>query len=159
MKTIPLKPIFDNDRFNELTPAAKYYLIECLYLLATKGKLSIPLPTYLRQYVYCSNPHLFRFKDVYKKILGEVIPEIQKIKEPIEWRRQRQVIGRQKKKAKIAQEIGRNTKFCDEASLYPEIIPVQIPREKWHSGQYDHVEREKAVKNNESGKEKLLYDK
>lgn len=154
MKTIPLQPVFDNDKFVELTPTAKYYLLECIYTLAKQHKLKLPLPKYLRQYVCCSNPHLFRFKDIYRGILEEVIPEIIKIKQPIEYRREQRLLARYRKRAKSNQEANKDVEFSDGQGLHVEIIPVNSPRKIWNEGKFDHVERAAAVTANDESKEK-----
>lgn len=79
MTTIPLEPIFENEKFNGLFPGAQYYVIRAVYSLLQKRKYN-PLPDNLRTHFLCSVSLWNKNKQVFREILEEVIPKIIKIK-------------------------------------------------------------------------------
>ena len=158
MKTIPLDPVFSNGVFLEQNPTSQLYIIKAIYLLAKDRKLTLPLPGNLRSYFHCSNAHWHRFKEVFKQTLIEIIPEILFIKQPIEYRRQKQLLGRYKKKALIREKINQNTTFSDESVTHTQINPVLSPKKNYREGSFDHVIAAKAVAANATGEQKLFTD-
>lgn len=79
MTTIPLEPIFENEKFNGLFPGAQYYVIKAIWLLLQKRKLD-KLPTQLRPFFLCSISLWNKNRSVFIEIINEVAPEIIKIK-------------------------------------------------------------------------------
>lgn len=158
MKSIPFQPVINNPTFFELEPGAKYYLLELIIKLGEKRKLVLPLPE-LRQYVTCSKTHYWRFEEVYKKILNETIPEIYKIKTAYNRQGYTPCKKHMANAAKRKLDKNRKETFSDSQDMHVEIIPTNsVSRKSWNPGQHDHVERDKAIESNKTGKEGWLKD-
>lgn len=79
MTTIPLEPIFENEKFNSLHPSAQYYVIKAIWTLLQKRKLD-KLPTQLRPFFLCHCGLWNKNKQLFVDIVSEVAPKIIQIK-------------------------------------------------------------------------------
>ncbi len=157
--TIPLKPIYENHQFQEATPVLRAGVINAIYWLAERDRIELPLPP-LFPAINLSYSSYYRYKDGIREILLDVIPKIRAIKRPLDYRKQKMATGLAKKLA-VKRSINlQDTQFSDSQDSHVEIFPTNsVSRKSWNEGQYDHVERDKALKNNDTGKEGWLRDK
>lgn len=159
-KTIPLEPIYENAIFQEAAPGLKIGVINAVYYLSQRSKLSLPLPPYLEPAIGLCYSSYWRYKDTIREILNDIIPKILDIKRPLDYRKEKMAKGLTKKLSVKHANNRQNAQLSDRAEPHVEIFPTNsVSRESWNPGQYDHVERAKALKNNDTVKEGWLKDK
>lgn len=160
MKTIPLDPIFENEKFNQLKPGMKFYLINIVYKLCRNDKQSQPLPKSINVMLECSTASYDRHKHTFYDILNEVLPKIDEIKRLYGNRAAKAHSANSKKAILQRKEKDRNKQFSDEKVNHCEINPVPPPpgKNQYHQGQYDHVARKQAIESNKDKKDVWFTD-
>lgn len=80
MKTIPLDPIYKDERFLELPASLRFFVINAVYRVCRSGKLGASLPDNMRKLFECPETTYRNHNVVMRSILETVLPEIEKIK-------------------------------------------------------------------------------
>lgn len=155
--TLPLQPIFDNEQFNTLTPEAKFFLIEAVYLLSQRGLLT-KMPEVRKGYFICSKSCYNKFKHVFDSILEKCVPEMLRIKN-VQIKHVDKAHRASIKSKMLRRKLQiRKEQFSDESDSHLEIFPTNsVSRKSWNEDKTDHIEREKAIQGNKAAGDDVWF--
>ncbi len=158
MKTIPLEPVFENEKFKRLNPTIQFYVVQAVYRLCTEDKEGEPIPHNLRHHLRCCESTYFRNKHIFREVLCEIMPEISRIRLLNYKRVSYAHLGNVRKAIRKREQQGKDMVFSDQETVCAKISPISSTAKPYHVGTFDHVAVSKAKESNETGKNKLFTD-
>lgn len=140
MYTIPLRPLFENEKFKGCTTTVRFAIVNAIYKLGEHRKLD-KLPPNLQHYFEMPQTSYFANKRVLYEVLLEVAGEIIEAKK----KHFNHTINCRRSSLKARTKHKKELVLSDEQSTHVDIIPVFSPHERFHPGFSDHVERDKVI--------------
>jgi len=161
METLPLKPLFDNARFNSASPLLRDAVFTILYGLASTKTLSYDIPADLRPYGRIADTNYYRLKQDIFNILQDVIPKILQIKRVKLKVSQACSAGNIARGVKNRLEKNKEQVFSDDKATHTEISPIPAPPgdNQFHKGTFDQVATRQAKSKKPAAPDKKLFDK
>lgn len=138
MRTVPLIPIFENQKFKEATDLIQLAILRSVYSLCRLGCLREDYPKDLRRFTGLIDKTWYRNKDEILIILHEIIPEIAKVK-GMKMKQTEKAHTQRSLKAKKQRELQLSGTMTDEVEANPAPLKPQL------SSQSENIRRQSII--------------
>lgn len=164
METIPLRPLYENEKFILASGAVRQAITDTLYHLCIRKMLKDysyqEFSRLIREYSNVTDKTFYQDRQIMTSILQEVIPIILNMKRVSNRRAEKAGKTMIKKAAEKRSLMFKDNVLSEKQDSHMEIIPILSPKENhnYHQGRHDHVERKQAIEHNATGNKTLLTD-